>query len=131
MLSGHGLVNSKTGLFEPPVSAYLISSPSIVWSCGAIGVVCLLGSVRGLHEAIPLEGGRLLRDQLPVDVRQSGRVVKRAGLDRTAHGDDADVNGGARQLPLQTECEVELRTLPDTQRGRHRCRRSRQVVHGE
>jgi hypothetical protein len=40
MLSGQGLVNSTTGSFEPPLSAYLILSPSIVRNCGSIEVVC-------------------------------------------------------------------------------------------
>jgi hypothetical protein len=38
MLSGHGLVNSNTGLFPPPLSAYLIFNPSIVRLRGSIDV---------------------------------------------------------------------------------------------
>ena len=38
MLSGHGLVNSRTGFSEAPVSAYRIRKPSIVQNCGSIEV---------------------------------------------------------------------------------------------
>jgi hypothetical protein len=39
-LSGHGLVNSITGFFEPPLSAYLIFNPSIIRNRGSIDEAC-------------------------------------------------------------------------------------------
>src|SRR5262249_49194881 len=74
------------------------------------------------HEAIAFEVGGILGGELPVDVGQAIGVERGAGLDRAAHGDDADAHDGALELTVEAQCEVELGSLADAQRGRHRLR---------